>query len=354
MSERPLSFLPVYRFGTLGSQQDPHFTVTVTQVASEVVVPKPAANHASEVRMAKQPPSPTVGFPMGDLPPGVAAERSLPNDEFERAWVSIILPDGHKQRLARAAAATITLRAVIAQESLPLHGVFLLVGPPGTGKTTLGRGLANRIALAVTGLGEYRFLEVDPHGLTSSSLGKSQRAVEQLFSVVLPERLALGPLVVLIDEIETLVTDRSRLSMDANPIDVHRAVDAALVGLDRLASAHPGLVIIATSNFADAIDPALESRADLIFPFDLPDAEAREHILRDTLNAVVEKFPGADIVLKDGSLATAAKASEDLDGRRLRKAVAAACSINPDGRADPNNLTGVDLLAAIHQMKEQQ
>jgi hypothetical protein len=32
--------------------------------------------------------------------------------------------------------------------------------------------------------------------------------------------------------------------------------------------------------------------------------------------------------------------------------VAAACSINPTGQADPNRLTGGDLLAAITEAKE--
>jgi hypothetical protein len=44
--------------------------------------------------------------------------------------------------------------------------------------------------------------------------------------------------------------------------------------------------------------------------------------------------------------------AEGLDGRRLRKAVAAACSINAAGQADPNQLTGEDLLAAIAEAKE--
>ena len=51
-------------------------------------------------------------------------------------------------------------------------------------------------------------------------------------------------MIVLLDEVETLFTDRTALSMEANPIDVHRAVDAALVGLDRLARNHPGVLVM--------------------------------------------------------------------------------------------------------------
>ena len=56
----------------------------------------------------------------------------------------------------------------------------------------------------------------------------------------------------LLDEVETLAADRLRMSMDANPIDVHRATDAVLAQLDQLAAKYPHLLFIATSNFTRA------------------------------------------------------------------------------------------------------
>lgn len=288
--------------------------------------------------------------PLPDLGvPGVADARPLPDDSFEAAWSSIFLDGELKERLLRTAVAGIRLRAAVPFDALPLHGVLLLTGRPGVGKTTLARGLADRVARVVQGLGPWAFIEIDPHALASSALGRSQRSVEQLFGQLLEEQAQQGPLVVLLDEVETLLTDRASLSMDANPIDVHRAVDAALVGLDRLARRHPGVLVLATSNFADAIDTALSSRADMITRIPTPDCQGRCRILEHTIAAVGAAFPGALRLLEPEVLHRAAEVSDGLDGRRLRKAVAAACA-NEHG--DPEQVTAADLHTALLAMVE--
>ena len=68
---------------------------------------------------------------------------------------------------------------------------------------------------------------------------------------------------------------RHQLSLDANPIDVHRATDAALAGLDRLTREHRNVLLIATTNFPKALDSAMLSRADYIEEIGLPNLPAR-------------------------------------------------------------------------------
>jgi AAA+ superfamily predicted ATPase len=272
----------------------------------------------------------------------------LPDAEFAGAWDAIVLPDDMKHRLARQAATVLRLRAAgIPFESVPLHGITVLVGPPGTGKTTFSFGLADRVARTAASLGEFVFIEVDPHALMSSSHGRSQKAVEQLFNESIAATADQGPTIVLLDEVETIAADRDRLSLEANPFDVHRAVDAVLTSVDRLARHYPQLLFIATSNVPDVVDRAFMSRADVVCPFPLPDRGAREHILTSAVEAVAAQFPGAKGVLSDGSIRRAAAAAEGLDGRRLRKLVAAAVAVRAEAQADPNNLTGADFMAAV-------
>lgn len=279
---------------------------------------------------------------------GIADARQLPDADFDADWDTIVLAG--KERLVRQVAVALKLRARVGEARLPLHGLVLLAGPPGTGKTTLARGLASKVARAVAGLGAFAFIEVDPHVLVSSSLGRSQQRVDELFRQTLHEVALGGPTLVLFDEVETVLADRRSLSLEANPLDVHRSVDAALTGLDRLARDHRHLTFLATSNYPEVLDEALLSRTDTVFRFSLPTEEAREQILRSAVERLAVGFPGARKALEDPELQVAAGESEGLDGRRLAKAVAMACSFVDD--LEPDRLRGVHLLAAVREAKE--
>lgn len=96
---------------------------------------------------------------------------------------------------------------------------------------------------------KVNFLQIDPHGLASASLGKSQQQVGTLFNQTIPEAGMGGFAVVLLDEVETLAADRKKMSLEANPVDVHRATDAVLASLDLLTQKHRNILLIATTNY---------------------------------------------------------------------------------------------------------
>jgi SpoVK/Ycf46/Vps4 family AAA+-type ATPase len=176
-------------------------------------------------------------------PDGVARQCPLPSDEFAPAWDSIMLTEGIRERLLAQSLLSFTIRQKLPFEAAPLHGLILLTGAPGTGKTTLARGLANQVAKQLSGT-KCTFVEIDPHALMSSAHGRSQQAVSKLFEHTIPELAMHGAAIVLLDEVETLAVSRHQLSLEANPIDVHRATDAALAGMDRLTREHRNVLLI--------------------------------------------------------------------------------------------------------------
>ena len=268
---------------------------------------------------------------------GVLHRRSLPDPEFDRLYDRIVLPREQKSRVVSQMLLEFTLRGKLDRGGVPLHGVILLTGPPGTGKTSFAKGAASKVA-AVLGR-SVEFIEAEPHALTSSALGKSQRAVRDFLHGAVAEAALKGPTIVLLDEVETMAASRTKLSLEANPVDVHRATDAVLAGLDRLAEDHPHLLFVATTNFEGAVDEAFLSRADLVEHIGRPNPEACREIRIDTLQTLAEKWPPIKSLLDGNGLRDVAALAEGLDGRQIRKAVLRALALDKEVALDPGRLS---------------
>ena len=150
-----------------------------------------------------------MDVPRSALPPGVLSLHVLPAEHHDRDWDAIIVPREVKERLLAQALLVLQHGRRLSMLSGLPHGLIVLAGPPGTGKTTMARGLAQVAALALARQGATALVEINPHAFPSDMLGESQRNVTRLLTETIPEIAARRPFViVLIDEVESFAVRR--------------------------------------------------------------------------------------------------------------------------------------------------
>lgn len=171
--------------------------------------------------------------------------------------------DEIKERL-RTSVGVLVERPEAAARYQVIHNGILFHGPPGVGKSLLGRALAGEYGL--------RYIRVSPFVIASPYAHESAANVRHVF------RLARDsvPCLLFLDEIDAIAGDRSE-----QPSAERREVVTELMTCLEEFRAVPGLVIVAATNAIDALDPGLrEGRFDTRIPIGLPDAASRAEILR--------------------------------------------------------------------------
>ncbi|KAK2754226.1 hypothetical protein FQN54_007105 [Arachnomyces sp. PD_36] len=190
----------------------------------------------------------------------------LPNKELDGIWESLIFDEPIPSNLLRA----VTRMLSVSWKKLDTwiinwNRLILLHGPPGTGKTSLCRGLAQKLAIR---LGKIfptsKMVEINAHSLGSKYFSQSGKLVSKMFEnieAMLDEEEDVF-VCIFVDEVETLAAKREQALNGSEPVDAMRAVNALLTALDRIRH-HPNVVVFCTSNLITALDSAFLDRIDI-------------------------------------------------------------------------------------------
>ncbi|XP_026870118.1 pachytene checkpoint protein 2 homolog isoform X2 [Electrophorus electricus] len=271
----------------------------------------------------------------------------LPAAEFHGIWESLIYEEGIKKQLLDYVSTAIFFSDKNVDSNLVAwNRVVLLHGPPGTGKTSLCKALAQKLSIRMSGRYSYgQFVEINSHSLFS-----------KWFS-----------------EVESLTAARNASQAGTEPSDAIRVVNSVLTQLDQI-KRYPNVVILTTSNVTEKIDLAFVDRADIKQYIGLPSASAIFNIYLSCLEELMKRqviyprqqllnleeldtmgYIESDVTGLSLHLQGIARKSTGLSGRTLRKIPFLAHALY----AKTSVLTVESFLdamdkAVVHQLKERE
>ncbi|KAI9555153.1 hypothetical protein GHT06_017668 [Daphnia sinensis] len=276
-----------------------------------------------------------------------ATHWQLPSSEFHGLWETLIYDNNVKMQLLNFVQTTMLFSdRGVNSNIISWNRVVLLHGPPGTGKTSLCKALAHKMAIRLSHrYSNSQLVEINSHSLFSKWFSESGKLVMKMFARI--QELIEDPdclVTVLIDEVESLARARQSASSNNEPSDSVRVVNALLTQIDQI-KRFPNVLILSTSNISGTIDLAFVDRADIKQFIGLPTPRAIYAIfyscLQELLRTGILKTIGNLQTIQDleaigfnqeadthtMKLWNLSKLSQGLSGRTLRKIPFLACSI---------------------------
>ncbi|MBR2152771.1 MAG: ATP-dependent zinc metalloprotease FtsH [Clostridia bacterium] len=185
----------------------------------------------------------------------------------------------------------------------------LLVGPPGTGKTLLAK--------AVAGEAGVPFFSISGSDFVEMFVGVGASRVRDLFD----QAKKNSPAIIFIDEIDAVGRQRGT-GLGGGHDEREQTLNQLLVEMDGFGT-NEGVIVIAATNRADILDPALlrPGRFDRQVVVGYPDVKGREEILKVHSSG---KPLGPDVSLKTIAQTTAGFTGADLENLLNEAALLAA------------------------------
>ncbi|WP_082161558.1 ATP-dependent zinc metalloprotease FtsH [Rufibacter radiotolerans] len=195
----------------------------------------------------------------------------------------------------------------------------ILVGPPGTGKTLLAKAMAGEAQVPFFSMSGSEFVEM--------FVGVGASRVRDLFK----QAKEKAPCIIFIDEIDSIGQSRGKQALFSGSNDEREStLNQLLTEMDGFET-NSGVIVLAATNRADLLDPALirPGRFDRHIYLELPNIRDREEIFKVHLRplkidqsidpgflaAQTPGFSGADIanVCNEAALIAARKKKESID-----------------------------------------
>lgn len=204
----------------------------------------------------------------------------------------------------------------------------LLVGPPGTGKTLFAKAIAGEAGVP--------FFSVSGSDFVEMYVGVGASRVRDLFEMAKKNQ----PCIIFIDEIDAVGRHRGA-GLGGGNDEREQTLNQILVQMDGF-EANEGVIVIAATNRADILDPALTrpGRFDRQVFVNLPDVKGREQILKVHAR---NKPLSPEVNFKTVARLTAGFSGADLENLMNEAAILAA-------RANKKFITNAELFESIDKV----